>query len=284
MLYKQINKIPESYIKQKIKEFLIEDIPKKDITSEFLIKNKKEATAEIQAGEKLIFVGRNIIKYYFTKGCIVNIEKKDGESVLKNEKIGTIKGPAHSLLERERSMLNMIQKLSVIASYTKKLSKIADQHKVKILDTRKTTPGLRYFEKYAVRCGGGRNHRLNLSSGILIKDNHLAITKNIEEIVKKIRLSQPNIPIEIEIESINQIEKAINANVDAILLDNMSPKEVKKAAKKIKAKEKKIFIECSGGINENNFRKYLTTGIDAISIGAITHSAPTADIRLEIKT
>ena len=170
--YPQYLHLPKEYIKVKIAEFLAEDLPNGDITTNSIISDSVYVTAEIQAVEELIFAGAEIIPYCFGNRCDINIHKSDGELVKPNEILGKINGPAQIILSCERVMLNLIQRLCGIASATHEYVQLANGYNIKILDTRKTTPGLRLFEKYAVTVGGGYNHRLNLSKGILIKDNH----------------------------------------------------------------------------------------------------------------
>ena len=281
--YPQYLHLPKEYIKVKITEFLAEDIPNGDITTNSIISDSAYATAEIQAVEKLIFAGAEIIPYCFGDRCDINIHKSDGELVKPNEILGKINGPAQIILSCERVMLNLIQRLCGIASATHEYVQLANGYNIKILDTRKTTPGLRLFEKYAVAVGGAFNHRINLSEGILIKDNHIRSAGSVISAIQSVIASKSCFPLEIEVDSLDQIVDAIKMNVDGFLLDNMPPSLVRKAVSIIRESRhgEKKFIEASGGITDKNMSLYLDTGINAISVGAITHSSPSKDIRLE---
>ena len=281
--YKQHSNLPNEYIKRKIYDFLNEDMPNGDITTNNIGLNSNLIKAEIYALEKLVFAGAKILPHFFDLECTIRTLKNDGDIVYPNEKLGEIKGPANIILSRERVMLNLIQRLCGIASETQKYVQIVKDHNIKILDTRKTIPGLRLFEKYAIVVGGGYNHRLNLSEGILIKDNHILASGSITNAIKEILKNNLGLPIEIEVDTLDQLKKTLNFSIDGILLDNMSPEITKKAVKMIRLSENgpNIFIEASGGITKDNLRSYLHTGINAISVGALTHAAISKDIKLE---
>ena len=283
--YEQIKRLKPAYVKKKVIEFLKEDIPNKDITSQYTINNDNNATAHIIAGDKFIFAGEQIIPHCFPKDCTIQLKTIDGAAMLKGGLIGTIRGPTRVLLKRERVMLNLIQRLSGIATLTSLFVNKAKPFKVKILDTRKTTPGLRLFEKYAVKTGGGWNHRLNLSTGILIKDNHIQAAGGVSQAIQNIKKQKQKSIIELEVDNLTQTKEGLINNVDGFLLDNMNPKTIKEAVNVIRNHRngKNIFIEASGGITLANLSKYLNTGIDAISTGAITHSPKNSDIQIEIK-
>jgi len=280
--YKQYKILPDEYIKSKVLEFIYEDIPSRDLTTQGVSENNN-VIAEIQAVDSLIFSGEKIIPYFFPSSCSIKLYVKDGQLLKNNSIIGTIQGPAKIILSQERSMLNLIQRLCGISSITKEYVQIAQPYNVKILDTRKTTPGLRLFEKYAVSIGGGFNHRLNLSEGILIKDNHIQSYGSISQAISTIKNIDSNLPIELEIDNLNQLSEGLKMNIEGYLLDNMSPTIVAQAVKIIRNYNsgKKIFIEASGGITIKNLSSYLDSGVDAISVGAITHSVISKDIRLE---
>jgi nicotinate-nucleotide pyrophosphorylase (carboxylating) len=209
--------------------------------------------------------------------------KSDGEVAEPGEILGTVHGPAQIILSCERVMLNLIQRLCGIASSSRKYVQLANAYNVKIMDTRKTTPGLRLFEKYAVASGGAYNHRLNLSEGILIKDNHLSSTRSVSDALKTMKGLNPHLPVELEVDNMDQICEALIIGVDGFLLDNMSPDLIKEAVAIIRNSDRggDIFIEASGGITDENIVSYLGTGINAISVGAMTHSATSKDINLE---
>ena len=233
--------------------------------------------------EKLTFAGSEIVPHCFGDSCHVDMNKSDGETVEAGEILGQIQGPTQIILSCERVMLNLIQRLCGIASLSRKYVQLAHSYDVKILDTRKTTPGLRLFEKYAIAIGGAYNHRLNLSEGILIKDNHISSAGSVSNALKTIKRSNFHLPLELEVDNFDQIREALIIGVDGFLLDNMSPNSIKEAVSIIRNSERgeDIFIEASGGITDKNIVSYLDTGIDAISIGAMTHSATNKDIRLE---
>lgn len=281
--YPKYTKLPEEYIRRKINEFLAEDCPNGDITAEPIFTHNSSATAEILAEQELVFAGRDIVKIMFENSFETEILAEDGETVQNGRPIARITGNTAQLLLRERTLLNILQRLCGIATLTSRYVAIASPYHVKILDTRKTTPGLRLFEKYAVAAGGGSNHRLDLSSGILIKDNHLAAAGGVFQAVSKIRNAASGFPIELEAENFEQIEEGLNANVDGFLLDNMLPGQISKAVTIIRNHEngKYIFIEASGGITLDNLGEYVATGVDAISIGALTHSAKAVKIHME---
>ncbi len=285
MEYKQVFKPPEYYAKYKIAEFLLEDIPEGDKTTKAIIDSKKETTAVVQAEKDLILAGDAVFNYFFddTFNCALNYQ--DGQEVPKGKAIGFISGKAGLILSRERTLLNLLQRLCGIATMTRKFVDIAKPYNVKILDTRKTTPGLRLFEKYAVTVGGGTNHRLDLSSGVLIKDNHIKFAGGIEEAVNRMRsANEENLEIEVEVENLEQVKEALGAGADGLLLDNMSPETAKEAVEYIRATDggDKVFVEASGGIDLDNLQEYAKTGVDAISSGALTHSVKSAEIHLEL--
>ena len=286
MEYTQHKQLSNEYIVAKIADFLAEDMPDGDKTTEGTIPEGVTISAEIQSGEELVFAGEKIIPHCFGENCQTTLNHNDGDYLLNGDVIGFVTGPAREILSRERVMLNLIQRLCGIATLTLEYAEIANPFNVKILDTRKTTPGLRLFEKYAVAVGGGYNHRLNLSDGILIKDNHIIAAGSVTKAIESVRKAGAGLPLEIEVDNINQIRKALEANVDGFLLDNMNPQTIKESVSLIRASENgnDIFIEASGGITLKNIHPFLETGIDAISIGALTHQAVSKDICLNFIT
>lgn len=283
--YPRYLSLPKDYIKSKIKEFLAEDAPRGDITSSAIFKDKN-VKAYIEAEEDLIFAGKDILECFFAdKFANIEILVVDGEKIQKGGIIAKIKGSAFSILIRERVLLNLLQRLCGIATLTSKYVAIAEPYGVKILDTRKTTPGLRLFEKYAVACGGGYNHRLNLSSGILIKDNHIKTAGSVTKAINLLKTLDYGLPIELEVDTFEQIHEGLQAGADGFLLDNMPPSKVKKAVEIIRKSQNgdNIFIEASGGINLDNLKDYVDTGINAVSVGALTHSIKSANIHIEFE-
>ena len=281
--YPQHKKLSDEYIIGKINYFLAEDIPNGDITTESTTSDNSEITAEIHAVEKLIFAGSEIIPHCFGKKCQVTINHKNGTMLSNGDVIGVITGSAREILSRERVMLNLIQRLCGIATLSHEYAEIANPFNVKILDTRKTTPGLRLFEKYAVAIGGAFNHRLNLSHGILIKDNHIIAAGSVTNAIESARKKDLHLPLELEVDNFDQIHEALKTGVDGFLLDNMKPETVRSAVSIIRASQngEDVFIEASGGITLENILPYLDTGINAISIGALTHQAISKNIRLD---
>ena len=281
--YPQHKKLSDDYIIGKIADFLVEDIPNRDITTESTTPDNSEITAKIHAVEKLVFAGSEIIPHCFGQNCQVTINHKNGAMLSKGDVIGVVTGSAREILSRERVMLNLIQRLCGIATLSHEYAKIAKPSNVKILDTRKTTPGLRLFEKYAVAIGGAFNHRLNLSNGILIKDNHIVAAGSVTNATISARKKGIHLPLELEVDNFDQIHEALKTGVDGFLLDNMKPETIRSAVSIIRASQngKDVFIEASGGITLENIHPYLDTGINAISIGALTHQAVSKNIRLD---
>ena len=284
-LYNQITNIPKTYLANKLNDFLKEDMHHFDLSTMYISKRDKIICARLIAEEDLIFVGNPIIKELFKKTQI-NSLRRDGEACKRGSTICSIEGEFSELLSKERVLLNLIQRLSGIASLTNQYVNHINTKNIKILDTRKTTPGIRILEKYAVKMGGGYNHRLNLNEGIMIKDNHLVIIDHINHILKKIKKQNPTKMIEIEVDHFEQIvelKKQTNINVDAILLDNMNAQEIQKCTQYIRKEFKNCFIEASGGINLKNINKYKKLDVDGISIGALTHQAVSKNIKLEFE-
>lgn len=285
-LYTQQEELSKQYIQTKITEFLKEDSAETDLTTEAALLNKTtQAVGQIIAEEDMVFVGGSIIR------CVFKNAKKqkvisNGQRCKAGDIIATIAGDAQLLLSRERVLLNLLQRLSGIASLTSRYVKTLNSEQIKILDTRKTTPGLRLFEKHAVTVGGGYNHRLNLSDGIMFKDNHLAIITDLNDSLNQLKKKYANKNIQIEVDTKAQLETLFNntsIQIDAILLDNMSPDEVIRCSQIIRTQAPQCFIEVSGGITLDNLLKYRDTDIDGISIGAITHQAVSKNIKFEFK-
>ena len=281
--YKQYTKLEPSYVLKKVRTFLEEDIPDVDQTSIGIMESNEVIIAEIQVVEKLVFSGKHVIPYCFDKSKVV-VEVNDGDELMPGDIIGTIEGSSQYILSRERIMLNLIQRMCGIASQTREYFYLAQPYGIKILDTRKTTPGLRLFEKYAVKCGGGFNHRLNLSDGILIKDNHIKAAGSVKKAVESVRINNSQLKIELEVDTFGQIKEGLEMDVDGFLLDNMSPTQIQKSLKMIRSySNKNHFVEASGGICLKNIKDYLKTKVDAISVGALTHQVQSKDIRLEFR-
>ena len=284
LLYRQIQSLDKTKLRREIKKFLKEDNPHGDRTTELLISKKHATKAIFRTREEMIFCGRDVINHGYSPKVRVSIHVKDGQRISADTNIATLEGSTKEILTRERVILNLIQRMSGISTSVKEHVAKLHNPKIKILDTRKTTPGMRFMEKYAVYIGGGGNHRENLSSGILIKDNHFQ-TNSSEEIYKIIKTGEPQIPTQIEIDHTTQLTKDLVEIADGFLLDNMTPDQIKQSIEiinKLKNKEKNIFIEVSGGITKKNIQKYNIKGVNGISIGALTHHIKSKDISLDI--
>ena len=267
---------------------LKEDCAYNDVTSKSLNLEGKTASAVLIAKGDGILCGVDAFKHVLlrlSKKFKFKVFKKDAQSVKKGDVILTVKGPAAPLLAGERTALNFIQKLSGIATTTNQFVKIIKGSKAGIFDTRKTLPGFRNVSKYAVRCGGGKNHRMNLSDMVLIKDNHLALIDDLTLKVKEIRKKYKKLKVLIECEHEQNVRNAIAAKADIIMLDNMKQKDLVKMVKLIRSSSTSTYkplIEISGGVNFQTIKNYAKLGIERISIGMITHSAPSLDISLEV--
>ncbi len=262
---------------------LSEDIGKGDRTSEAVIDQKLSAKGLIVAKEEGTVAGLEIVRMVFSHldpDLVFETSFRDSDKVMRGEEVATLKGRVKSILSGERTALNFLQRLSGIATLTSKYAeRIKDMH-VKILDTRKTTPGLRALEKYAVRMGGGENHRMGLFDMILIKENHVKAVGSILRAVEKAKARYPNERIEVETRNLQEVKDAVDSAADWIMLDNMSVEEIKRAVNVIRSSKKERKIEASGGIDLNNVREVALTGVDFISVGALTHSAPALDFSL----
>jgi nicotinate-nucleotide pyrophosphorylase (carboxylating) len=260
-----------------------------DITSKYLLPEKSISSGYIickQPGGGVLS-GMDVAMYIFKEidpEIRIAPLKQDGEILDDREKICDIEGPAVSILKAERTALNFIQHMSGIATLTSKFVKIAEPFGVKIADTRKTRPLLRKIEKYAVRCGGGHNHRFGLFDGILIKDNHIAAAGGVLNAVKAIRKDVPHtLRIEVEVKDFDELDQALEGKADIIMLDNMDPRTMKKAVSIIRKADKEIIVEASGNVDLDTLPDICRSGIDIVSVGAITHSAPALDFSLELE-
>ena len=269
--------------KKYLKSFLAEDIGSGDITSRLL--PRKKIVASIISRENGIVAGVEYAKEIFqSKNCKVLIHRKDGQSVIPNQKIMTITGDTYSILSCERTALNLMSRMSGIATqvktYTKKIN--AANPKVGLYSTRKTAPGLRIFDKDAVVIGGGHRHRMSLDQMVMIKDNHIAVSDSLVNLIK--RAKQKYKKIEVEVENLNDAIIVAREGVEIIMLDNMRPPQIKKIIKKLEQfnLRKNVKIEASGGINHSNVVQYARSGVDIISIGRLTSSVAGLDLSLEV--
>lgn len=269
------------FVRDKLTQFLKEDIGSGDLTSEAIFTEKEQGTAVFYAKEAGILAGTTIIEEAYRildPELEVKLLKDDREAVQPSEEIAVVTGSVRSILTGERVILNLLQRMSGIATITRKAVSQLNSSHTKICDTRKTTPGLRVFEKYAVTCGGGYNHRKGLFDGVMIKDNHIAACGSIRKAVQHVREQLgPMVKIEVETESEQQVIEAVEANADIIMFDNRSPEEIQAFIKHVPAS---IVTEASGGITMENLPAYRQTGVDYISLGFLTHSAPSLDISL----
>lgn len=271
-------------LQQDINHFLQEDLGTGDVTSQAIFAADAPGLATFTAKGTFICAGMAVAAQVF-KSRIAGLRYtavSDGALVTAGDEIFSCQGPVLQLLQAERVALNLVQRLCGIATLTNAFVKKIEGLPAQITDTRKTTPGLRVLEKYAVRVGGGRNHRFNLADGILIKDNHIAACGSISEAVKRVRSHAPHtLKIEVETENIHQVEECLAAQVDIIMLDNMPPALMREAVQRI---NHRAIVEASGGVTLENVREIAETGVDIISIGALTHSAPASDISMELTT
>ncbi|MBT7118867.1 MAG: carboxylating nicotinate-nucleotide diphosphorylase, partial [Candidatus Marinimicrobia bacterium] len=250
--YEQKTSLNSDWVREQIAHFMEEDIPNGDTTTEAIITASTPVIAQINSGDEFVFCGSSIVPFCFPDSCTIEVNIKDGEQVTSGATLASIKGPAGPILTYERVTLNLIQRLCGISTETKKYCDLNLPDNFKVMDTRKTTPGLRLFEKYAVSVGGGWNHRLDLSSGILIKDNHLQVAGSVKAAVELSReQNRNNLPIELEVDTLEQLREGLDMDVDGFLLDNMSPKLVQDAVTIIRSHPdgETIFVEASGGIN-----------------------------------
>jgi len=272
----------------RVRQALAEDIGSGDVTTLATVPSDRTASATMVAREPLVLAGLLFAERAFqiiSPEITLDAVAADGQDCPKNTVLLRVSGNAQSILTAERVALNFVQRLSGVATATRRfVEQVAGTH-AKILDTRKTTPGWRVFEKYAVRCGGGSNHRIGLYDMVLIKDNHLTALQNerpnaIEAAVRRARAQFPALKVEVEADTLEQVEQALHAGADTILLDNMALMEMTRAVQIVGGRAK---TEASGGINLANVRTIAETGVDFISVGAITHSARAVDIALDFQ-
>jgi nicotinate-nucleotide pyrophosphorylase (carboxylating) len=268
-------------LRKELQSFLSEDIGKGDITSSLLA--KKKISAKIISRENAVVAGVKFAKDIFNlKGCSVQILKKDGQKVRPNQAIMTISGDARKILTCERTVLNLLTRMSGIATQTNSLVAKIPNKKIKLYATRKTAPGLRFFDKEAVKIGGGEKHRLRLDEMVMIKDNHIAVSDSLLNLIKKAKKQHKK--FEVEVENNSDAILAAKEGATIIMLDNFSPKQIKKTIQNLKIKKlrSKVKIEASGGITSKNISQYAKTGVDIISVGSITNSVNGIDMSLEI--
>lgn len=261
---------------------LEEDINSEDVTTNSVMPEYKKGDVQLICKEDGIIAGLGVFERVFTlldPNTKVIFDVKDGDEVKNGQHLATVEGDIRVLLSGERTALNYLQRMSGIATYTNNVAKLLEGTKTTLLDTRKTTPCMRIFEKYAVKVGGGSNHRYNLSDGVLLKDNHIDAAGGVKEAIEAAKAYAPFVrKIEVETENLDMVKEAVEAGADIIMLDNMTPEEMAKAIEIIDGRAE---TECSGNITKENIAKITAIGVDYVSSGALTHSAPILDISLK---
>ena len=261
---------------------LKEDITSEDITTNSVMPEYKLGEVDLICKEDGIIAGLEVFKRVFTlldENTEVTFNCKDGDRVTKGQKLGIVKGDIRVLLSGERTALNYLQRMSGIATYTRNIADLLEGSNTKLLDTRKTTPNMRVFEKYAVKVGGGHNHRYNLSDAILLKDNHIGAAGGVKEAVKMAKEYASFVcKVEVEVENLDMLKEALEAGADIIMLDNMSVEDMKEA---VRLTQGKAVTECSGNVTKENVARLVDIGVDYISSGALTHSSPILDLSLK---
>ena len=265
-----------------IRMALEEDVSSEDVTTCAVIESDRQARADLLCKQDGIIAGLSVFERVFQildPEAKVEFRCEDGDAVSKGQLLAVVSGNAHAILTGERTALNYLQRMSGIATYTNQVVSLLEGSSIRLLDTRKTTPNMRIFEKYAVRVGGGYNHRYNLSDGVLLKDNHINAAGGVAEAVKAAQEYAPFVrKIEVETETLEMVREAVEAGADIIMLDNMTPEDMKKAVEITAGKAK---TECSGNVTRENIENLKKIGVDYISCGALTHSAPILDVSLK---
>ncbi len=265
-----------------IMQALEEDITSEDITTNAVMPEKKQGEVDLLCKEDGIIAGLPVFARTFAlldPKTEVEFFVSDGDQVSSKQRLAVVRGDIRVLLSGERTALNYLQRMSGIATYTRQIVDLLKGSKTRLLDTRKTTPNMRIFEKYAVKVGGGFNHRYNLSDGILLKDNHIAAAGGVRQAVEMARDYAPFVrKIEIETESLSMVKEAVEAGADIIMLDNMTPETMKEAIRLI---DGRATTECSGNVTRENIERLISIGVDYISSGALTHSSPILDLSLK---
>jgi nicotinate-nucleotide pyrophosphorylase (carboxylating) len=265
-----------------VRRALAEDLGWGDVTTEATVPPELKATGIILAKSPCVVAGVEVAAETFRQldpAVTFKVVRRDGEHCAPGDVVAEVRGMAASMLTAERTALNLMQRMTGIATLTRRFVDAAGG-RITILDTRKTTPTLRVLEKYAVRAGGGTNHRTGLDDGILIKDNHIRLGGGVVEAVRRMKAADKEMPIEIEAQSLEQVDEAIRAGADTILLDNLSTSEMKEAVRRI---ARRAMVEISGGVTLERIPELAETGADYVSVGALTHSAPAADLSFELE-
>ncbi|WP_071395895.1 carboxylating nicotinate-nucleotide diphosphorylase [Bacillus tuaregi] len=270
-------------LRLQLEQFFIEDIGEGDLSSESIFGPEESGEIVFIAKANGIFCGEDVIRTGFPMldaNCAIELKVRDGERIEKGQIFASVKGKVASLLQGERVVLNLVQRMSGIATQTNEAVRILNSQHTKIADTRKTTPGLRMLEKHAVQCGGGTNHRFGLYDAVMIKDNHISFAGSITKAIEKARSNIGHmVKIEVEVETKEQLLEAVAAKADVIMFDNRSPEEIKAW---IGLVPDEIRTEASGGINLDNLAEYSDTGVDVISLGSLTHTVKALDISVRV--
>lgn len=271
-------------VRKDLEQFFIEDLGTSDLSSELLFPEDEQAEAVLISKESGVFCGKEVIEIGFRmldEASRIEVNVTDGDVVQEGDVIASIKGNIRAILTGERVILNLIQRMSGVATMTARAIELLDDTSIRICDTRKTTPGLRMYEKYAVRCGGGVNHRITLDGGVMLKDNHIAQFGSIERAVSHVRSRLGHMTkIEVETSTEKEVLEAVKVQADVIMFDNCSPKEVEAYTKLV---PEPLISEASGGITLDNLASFRKTGVNMISLGCLTHSVQSLDISLRMK-
>jgi nicotinate-nucleotide pyrophosphorylase (carboxylating) len=277
-----------TWLRDEVARFLVEDVGTGDVTTRCVVPGRARARARIVARAACVVAGLDVAREVFNQldpAIVCKTSVVDGERVAAGTTIVTLSGPAAPILTGERTALNLLQRLSGIATVTRRYADAVAGTGASVSDTRKTTPGLRVLEKYAVAAGGGRNHRIGLFDAVLIKDNHLVAAGGVEAALTALAAAAPGVPVQLEVDSLDQLAVALRHRVRAVLLDNMTPDVVAAAVRMVRESPDGhgCWIEASGGITLANIRHYALAGVDTISVGALTHSAPSVDLALDFE-
>jgi len=268
-------------VREVVTRALAEDVGGGDITTAATVEPHQQARGILLAKSACVVAGLDVAAEVFRQldpAVTFEVWRPDGSSCEPGDEIAAVQGSAAQLLTAERTALNLLQRLSGIATLTRRFVEAA-HGRITILDTRKTTPGLRHLEKYAVRAGGGTNHRMRLDAGILIKDNHVRLAGGVAEAFRRMRAAGHRLPIEIEAQTLDEVDQALNAGADRLLVDNMDTPDICEAVRRSHGRAR---VEISGGVTLARLPELATTGADCVSVGALTHSAPAADISFEL--
>lgn len=279
-------KLDPKQVREQIAAFLAEDMPSGDATTLATVPELAQIQAQFWANQELVFAGAEWLPHCWTSAVTCQVRIQDGQLCAPGTVLASVQGSAREILSRERVVLNLLQRLCGIATLTRSYLQLNLPEDFRLLDTRKTTPGLRHFEKYAVAVGGAYNHRQNLSDVIMIKDNHLVAAGGIAAALQAVKTHNPSgLYVELEVDTLEQLDEALNCGgVQAFLLDNMSPDTIRKAVRRVREHPQggdEIFLEASGGIGYESLESYAWTGVNGISVGALTTQARNLDIKLE---